>query len=131
MQDSPKKNVTDVIICSIIFIHIQGQFMTLLFVCSRNKKRSPTAAQVARNLGMDAMSGGLDPHADYVVGHEDVVWATNIICMEERHCQLLSKRFGALLSGKKVEVWNVQDQYQHGDPDLIQFVERKLLNIKE
>lgn len=104
--------------------------MTLLFVCSRNKKRSPTAEQVAINLGFSASSGGVDMNADYIVGQEDILDAQTIICMETRHKQLLMKRFGALLSNKKLVVWNIPDNYALGDPALIAIVEQKLLNIQ-
>ncbi len=82
--------------------------MTILFLCSLNKKRSPTCEEVALERGLKAFSAGVDPRAEYVVGQDDIISAETIICMEKRHYTLIQKRFGALLADKKIHVWNIR-----------------------
>ncbi|MDO6719233.1 hypothetical protein Q4575_07480 [Psychrosphaera sp. 1_MG-2023] len=50
--------------------------MNLLFVCSQNKLRSPTAESVFSDIAnISVRSAALNNHAEIPLGVEDVIWA--------------------------------------------------------
>jgi predicted protein tyrosine phosphatase len=98
----------------------------LLFVCSRNRLRSPTAEQVFLQQGIETDSGGLSPDADVVLSADQVEWAELIFVMEKRHRALLSKRFGKVLSGKRVICLDIPDNYSFMQPELVTLLEKKV-----
>jgi len=91
-----------------------------LFICSRNKLRSPTAEAVfAEYPGIDTDSAGLSPDADLILEADQVAWADLILVMEPIHRTRLKKRFGSLLSKKRVVVLGIPDQFSFMDPKLV------------
>lgn len=55
----------------------------VLFVCSQNRLRSPTAEQVFATRGdMEVMSAGMNNDADNPLTAELVTWADVIVVME-------------------------------------------------
>jgi predicted protein tyrosine phosphatase len=57
--------------------------MRLLFVCSRNRLRSPTAENVFAGYdGLETRSAGTAKDAEYQVGADDLEWADLILVME-------------------------------------------------
>ncbi|MBC7700354.1 MAG: hypothetical protein H7225_08080, partial [Massilia sp.] len=53
--------------------------------CSRNQRRSPTAAQIwRRHPRLLARSGGTSPSARHTVSADDVCWADVIFAMEDK-----------------------------------------------
>ena len=92
----------------------------LLFVCSRNRWRSPTAERLFDGVqGYQARSGGTEPAARVLVNGKLIGWADIIFCMERRHVQRLRERFPEALHGKKVHVLDVPDEYRYMAPELI------------
>ncbi|WP_020394366.1 low molecular weight protein tyrosine phosphatase family protein [Thiolinea disciformis] len=99
----------------------------VLFVCSKNRLRSPTAEQVfSQWSGIETDSAGLDHGADLVLSSEQVEWAELIFVMEAKHRQKLKKQFGAYLKAKKVICLNIPDDYKFMQPELIQLLEEKV-----
>ena len=95
--------------------------LNVLFVCSRNQWRSPTAEQVFRNHpGVSARSAGTSPNARKHVSVEDVRWADLILVMEEKHKSRLAAEFTRLLVGKRIHVLDIPDEYKYMDPELVQ-----------
>lgn len=96
----------------------------LLFLCSRNRLRSPTAEAVFADYpGVEADSAGLSPDADLRLSAEQVEAADLIFVMEAMHRQRLQKNFGKLLAGKKVVVLGIPDDYDYMDPALVDLLE--------
>ena len=92
----------------------------LLFICSRNQWRSPTAEALFKGSETyDARSAGTSPQARTRVSEAHIRWADRIFVMEKRHRQLLLGRFGGDLRGKAVTVLDIPDEFQFMDPDLI------------
>jgi len=92
----------------------------VLFICGRNKWRSPTAEQVFADWpGIEVASAGLDPVSPEPVGPELLAWADLIFVMEQSHKTKLSKRFGASLRDKRVIVLGIPDEYRYLDPTLV------------
>lgn len=98
----------------------------LLFLCSRNKLRSPTAEAVfAEYPGVEVDSAGLAHDAEVHVSEEQILCADVILVMEKVHRNRLKRRFGPLLGGKRIVVLNIPDKYAFMDPELIAILKRK------
>jgi predicted protein tyrosine phosphatase len=95
----------------------------LLFLCSRNRLRSPTAESVfAGYPGVEVDSAGLSPDAELRLSAEQVEWADLIFVMEAAHRERLKKGFGSLLAGKRVVVLGIPDDFGYMDPGLVELL---------
>lgn len=104
----------------------------LLFVCSRNKWRSPTAEEVWKNkLGYTARSAGTSPSAKRTVGLADIRWADIIFVMEKKHKNRLIAQFTGALHHKSIYLLDIPDEYKFMDQELIEELEEKVSNILE
>jgi len=98
----------------------------LLFLCSRNKLRSPTAEAVFRGRpGIETDSAGLSPDAEVPLAPEQIEWADLILVMEKVHRVRLNRKFGKHLGGKRVVVLDIPDNYPFMDPELIRLLEAR------
>lgn len=92
----------------------------VLFVCSRNQLRSPTAERVFSDWpGVEVASAGTDPNADNPVTPELLEWADIIFVMEKAHRVRLSRRFRASLKSQRIICLNIPDNYEYMDPNLV------------
>lgn len=92
----------------------------ILFVCSQNKLRSPTAECIYSTIEeLDVDSAGTDHGAKKLVNEELVEWASRIVCMETKHALKIRKKFGHLLKNKRIIIVNIPDEYEYMDPGLI------------
>jgi predicted protein tyrosine phosphatase len=99
----------------------------LLFVCSRNRLRSPTAEQVfADRPGVETASAGLDHDAEVPLTPELLAWADTVFVMERAHRGRLSRRFRAHLDGKRVVCLEVPDRYAYMEPALVELLRRRM-----
>jgi predicted protein tyrosine phosphatase len=99
----------------------------LLFICSMNRWRSPTAEQIfAEHPGVECTSAGLNHGADNPVTAELVAWADLIFVMERAHKTKLAKAFKPYLSGKRVVCLNIPDNYKFMDPMLVKLLRAKI-----
>ena len=68
--------------------------LRLLFICSRNRLRSPTGETVFNDVpGVEARSAGTARDAERQVTLDDVRWADLICCMEDKHAGRLRADF--------------------------------------
>jgi len=95
----------------------------LLFVCSRNQWRSPTAEKIYKEKGFSARSAGTSPKAKHSISVKDVEWADVIFVMEKKHKNRVVAMFGRLVEYKKIHVLDVPDEYRFMDPLLIDHLE--------
>jgi predicted protein tyrosine phosphatase len=92
----------------------------ILFLCSQNKLRSPTAEAIfADHPKIEVDSAGLNHDAEIPLSEEQVEWADLIIVMEKVHRARLNRKFKKVLAGKRVAVLNIPDDYDYMDPELI------------
>jgi predicted protein tyrosine phosphatase len=97
-----------------------------LFICSRNRLRSPTAEQVFASWpGVETDSAGLAPDADTPLSDEQILWADIIFVMEKAHRTKLTRRFARQLKGKRVICLDIPDNYGFMDPELTRVLEAK------
>ena len=98
----------------------------VLFVCSQNKLRSPTAEQVFSNRpGFEVASAGTDPSADTPISTEVIEWADVIFVMERAHRNKLTRKFRPCLKNKRVICLDIPDEFDFMDPLLIRLLEAK------
>lgn len=99
----------------------------LLFVCSQNKLRSPTAEHVfSQYPGIEAMSAGTNNDAVSPLDGEMIDWADVIFVMEKAHLTKLRSRFRKYLGGKRVICLGIPDDYDYMDPALVRLLEAKV-----
>jgi predicted protein tyrosine phosphatase len=92
----------------------------ILFLCSQNKLRSPTAEAIfSDHLSIEVDSAGLNDDAEVPLSEEQVHWADLIIVMEKSHRNRLNRKFKRALAGKRIAVLDIPDEYDYLDPDLI------------
>ena len=100
---------------------------TVLFVCSQNRLRSPTAEQIfASRADIEVSSAGLDSGCGNPVTPELVEWADIIFVMERAHRNRLQKRFRPWLKRARVIVLGIPDAYAFMDPVLIRLLEARV-----
>lgn len=94
--------------------------MNLLFICSKNQWRSPTAEQIwRRQPGLSVRSAGTSPAARHPVSSADLAWADVIFAMEEKHKSRLLAEHRHLIAGKPIHVLDIADDYRYMDPELV------------
>jgi predicted protein tyrosine phosphatase len=102
----------------------------LLFVCSRNKRRSLTAETIYRdNTVYDVKSCGTNTGARVKITAGLIGWADKIIFMEKRHKELASISFGDTLEKKQIYVLNIKDIYEFMDTKLIAKINQKMQEL--
>ena len=106
--------------------------VNVLFVCSRNQWRSPTAEQVwRRHPGVAARSAGTSPSARRRVSADDLQWADIIVVMEKKHKSRLSSAFAPFLRGKTIHVLDIPDEYGYMDPELVGILRESVAPLLE
>ena len=99
----------------------------LLFVCSQNRLRSPTAEHVfATYPGVETLSAGLNVGADVPLSEELLRWADLVFVMEKRHREKLSREFRQALGGTRVVCLDIPDIYEYMDPELVALLEKRV-----
>jgi predicted protein tyrosine phosphatase len=95
----------------------------ILFVCSQNKLRSPTAEKVfSDNPNLKVASAGLDNDAVITLTPELIEWADLIFVMEKNHQNRLQKKFKKYLTKQRIISLNIPDEYDYMDPALIEIL---------
>jgi predicted protein tyrosine phosphatase len=107
--------------------HGGSPLKTVLFVCSQNRLRSPTAEQIfARRDDIEVSSAGTNHDAENPLTSELVAWADMIVVMEKTHRSKLQKRFRRWLGGRRVVCLDIPDDYDFMDPALIRLLEVRM-----
>lgn len=96
----------------------------LLFVCSRNQWRSPTAEKLFHGVdGIQARSAGTETGARIKVTAGHIGWADIVFVMEKKHLRRLKDKFAGQLEGKPVICLNIPDNYVFMQPELVELLE--------
>jgi predicted protein tyrosine phosphatase len=102
----------------------------LLFICSANSQRSPTAEHLFQNWNGDwkTKSAGTMPEVGCnPLTQELVDWADLILVMESHHCEIVQSIFRT--NHEKIKVLHIPDIYVRNDPELIRELKRKVIPI--
>lgn len=104
--------------------------MKLLFICGKNRLRSPTAEAVFGECSeLEVESAGVDQDAEVMVGADAIEWADLILVMEKIHRRKLAARFSHCLKDKRVVCLDIPDNYEYMSPDLITILNQKVLPL--
>ena len=99
----------------------------ILFVCSQNKLRSPTAEQLySVTPGLDVASAGLNHGAVVPVCPELLEWADRVFVMEAVHRERLARKFREHMRDISVVCLEIPDDFEFMEPRLLQILEQKL-----
>lgn len=104
-----------------------GGAKRVLFVCSRNRLRSPTAERIfAGRPDLEVASAGTAPDADEPITGELLAWAELVFVMEKAHRAILGRRFRSVLKHARVICLDIPDSYGFMDPALVAILRRKV-----
>nr|WP_319394107.1 hypothetical protein [uncultured Desulfobacter sp.] len=99
----------------------------ILFICSQNKLRSPTAEAIFSSRdGWDVRSAGLNNDAEIPLGIEDVSWADYIFVMDQTHKKKLKKKFREYIKDQHIICLGIPDDYEYMDPKLIKILNNRV-----
>lgn len=99
----------------------------VLFVCSLNRWRSPTAEQIFADYpGVETSSAGTNHNADNPLTRELIEWADLIFVMEKTHKTKLAQNFREHLNDKRIVCLNIPDKYQYMDEALIAILKARV-----
>ena len=100
--------------------------INVLFICSKNKWRSPTGEAVFRKIDeLSVRSAGTSRSARKRISISDIQWADIILVMEEKHKSRIKVDFRNEIRNKRLYVLDIPDEYQFMDPDLVDIIRPK------
>jgi predicted protein tyrosine phosphatase len=98
----------------------------VLFVCGRNRLRSPTAEAIFSGRDDIAVAAaGVSSDADTPVDAELLEWADVVFVMEKSHREKLTARFRAALKNTRIVCLDIPDNFAFMDPELIRLLKAK------
>ena len=99
----------------------------VLFVCSQNRLRSPTAEQVfSSRPDLEVASAGTNNDAENPLTADLVAWADVIVVMEKTHRSKVQKRFRSSLNAKRLICLDIPDEFEFMDPMLVKLLQARL-----
>jgi predicted protein tyrosine phosphatase len=99
----------------------------MLFVCSKNRKRSLTAECLFANFaGWDVRSAGTEEGSRVKVTEGHIGWADVIVVMEKRHKERLRQKFPDSFPGKPCICLFISDDYAFMEPVLTGLLRAKM-----
>ncbi|MEL8054690.1 MAG: protein tyrosine phosphatase [Pseudomonadota bacterium] len=99
----------------------------VLFICSMNQWRSPTAEAIfRRETGINVRSAGTSSRAKRTVSVKDLRWADIILVMEQKHKTRLQAQFRDEVRYKTLHVLDIPDDYRYMDQELIDLLRAKV-----
>lgn len=111
--------------------HSQGRDLRVVFVCSAGLLRSPTAARIAGEYGINARSAGSHLHLALIPLTANLIkWAHQVVFMNSSNEDEVLRKINDenLLTDLKEKsiVWNIEDYYNYMDESLVWKIEREL-----
>ena len=98
----------------------------VLFVCGRNKWRSPTAERIYQDdERIEARSAGMSVKSGHTISRNDIACAHLILVMESKYKSRILKLFYDE-SLPKIESLDILDEYDYMDEELISILEKKV-----
>ncbi|MGP0013866.1 low molecular weight protein tyrosine phosphatase family protein [Pseudomonas sp.] len=101
--------------------------MNVLFICGKNRLRSPTAEQVFASWpGVETSSAGVGNDADVLEEAEQLDWPDLIFVMEPVHRRKLTARFRSELASKRLVCLDIPDDFDYMAPELIELLQARV-----
>ena len=99
----------------------------VLFVCTQNLMRSPTAEEVFRNYpGIETKSAGTGFSSENYVEENLIRWADIVFVMEKRHKDYIVKKLGRVARYTRIICLGIADVYDYMDDDLIEVLKTRV-----
>ena len=97
--------------------------LRVLFVCTQNKLRSPTAEVIfAQHSGWQVASAGTERGAPTPLTRDLVEWADVAVCMQKAHRDWIRSTLKGALSDDRLLILGIPDDYEFMDPELVQLL---------
>lgn len=97
--------------------------LNVLFVCSRNQWRSPTAEKIYQDdRRVNVRSRGTSHSAVRTLTSKDIQWANLILVMEDKHRKRILSTFPDESNSKLIHVLDIPDDYRFMELDLISLI---------
>ena len=95
----------------------------ILFVCSRNQWRSPTAEAIYRkDPRIEVRSAGTSDKSACRLTERDLGWADLILVMEPKHARRIRQGARRVSALPPIRSLDIPDEYQRMDPVLVQLL---------
>jgi len=99
----------------------------ILFVCSRNRRRSLTAETIFKSEpAREVRSAGTEESARIEVTAGHLGWTDVIVVMEKRHKERLRQKYPEELAAKRCICLFISDDYEFMDSNLIELLHEKM-----
>ena len=103
--------------------------LNILFVCSKNKWRSPTAETIYRNdKRLNVRSAGTNASARKHISEKDINWADLILVMENKHKKRILGKY-CDFDLPQIIVLDIPDEYQYMERELISIIKISVEDI--
>ena len=103
----------------------------VLFVCGKCRQRSPTAAMVfANHPGWETDCAGLSSDAEVQLSNTQIEWATDIAVMEKAQIARLKRKYGNVVSGKRIISLDIPDRFEFMDRELIDLLRHHIGRVR-
>ena len=97
--------------------------LNVLFVCSRNQWRSPTAEKLyEKDERVNVRSRGTSRNAVQTLTANDIRWSSVILVMEDKHRKRILATFPDETRYKPLHVLDIPDDYRFMELDLISLI---------
>jgi predicted protein tyrosine phosphatase len=101
--------------------------MNLLFVCSQNRLRSPTAERVFSEYpGVKAIGAGTNADAPTPLSGDLIEWADIVLVMEKSHRNRVAKKFRDQLKRKRLVVLDIPDEFEYMQSELVNLLKARV-----
>ncbi|MBK9498688.1 MAG: phosphotyrosine protein phosphatase [Leptospiraceae bacterium] len=108
----------------------QENIRNILFICSGNRDRSPTAEKIwEKEESLSVKSAGTSKDAVREVTIDDVQWADIIFVMEKKHEERIITKFTRAIKYKDIHVLDIHNDYKFMDPELVKLLKSKISEI--
>jgi predicted protein tyrosine phosphatase len=97
----------------------------ILFVCGRNKWRSPTAETIyKKNQSINVKSAGVSSKSKHQISAKDIEWADIILVMEKEYKSFILGKFRNLNLPQIFDL-NIPDEYEYMNEELIDIIKKE------
>ena len=99
----------------------------ILFLCSQNRLRSPTAERIfSGRPELEVRSAGIDRGATVPLTPTLLEWADLVFVMESRQRNVLRRKFRDLCRQKRIICLNIPDEYDYMDAGLVRLLTERV-----
>ena len=105
----------------------QGEYKRVLTVCSAGILRSATAAHILcqKPFNFNTRNVGTAPYALIHLTDDLIVWADEVVCMENEHKNVVFNKMMEMDYYKPIHVLDIEDIYEYRNPKLVKLIKER------